>query len=207
MQAPCFWDASVGYWEISLGQSLAKLSDWLLEAQPSFKWTSSVSVRHIPAKEGVWQVKCFYFMMENEQEHQTGKSACQAWEFLTDRLTTSPACSRGSSIHSTEKQLFKLLFADFSLLIIIAICRFRRAKGRMGCDSSWPKQKWRKLEEVNKSVQVVRIKNNLRQRSRTNTDVYQNLVIEITKYQFEYVRDWLLLTCSSNASIFIFWNL
>lgn len=131
MRAPGFWDASVGYWEISLGQSLAELSDWLLEAQLSFKWTSSVRARRIPEKEDVWQVKCFYFMMENEQEHQTGKLACQAWEFLTDRLSSSPACSRGSSIHSTEKQLFKLLFADFSLLIIIAMCRFRRAKGSL----------------------------------------------------------------------------
>lgn len=131
VQAPGFRNASVGYWEISLGQSLAELSDWLLEAQQSFKRTSGVRARRIPEKEDVWQVKCFYFMMENEQEHQTGKSACQAWELLTDRLITSPACSRGSSIHSTEKQLFKLLFADFSLLIIIAMCRFRRAKGSL----------------------------------------------------------------------------
>lgn len=62
---------------------------------------------------------------------QVNRPAKHESSWLTGSAPAPPAQEDPASIF-TEKQLLKLPFADFSLLIIITTCRLRRAKGRLG---------------------------------------------------------------------------
>jgi len=113
-------------------------------------------------------------------------------------LPALPAREDPASI-STEKQLFKLPFADFSLLIIIAMCagsEEQREAFALQVEENGQQLflKQTAMQEAGGSKRKLANHqkpkpNNLRERSSANTDIYQSLAIKITIYQLEYVKD------------------